>query len=170
MKRILYGLLLALFAVSFVSASGNHSVEQWEYAESIIEANTSCDELTEEQLELLGDYYMEQLHPGEMHTRMDQMMGGEGSESLRQAHMFMARRWYCGDAAGMGMMGMMMGGTRNISSNMGAGMMQGFEQFGSFGSMMGSLGGLGMGLTQILVWILLITGIVAIVKYIATKK
>ena len=113
---------------------------------------------------------MEQMHPGEQHELMDKMMGGEGSESLRQAHIFMARRWYCGDAVGMGMMGMMMGGNVGMGGGvMGSGMMGG----GMMGSGMVDSGVAGMmtgsGTTQILIWIFLITGIVALRKYLFKK-
>lgn len=80
-------------------------------AKQLIESNESCDQLSYEQLELIGDYYMEQMHPGEAHETMDRMMGGEGSESLRQAHIQMALVLYCGQTNTTvtygGMMGMM---------------------------------------------------------------
>jgi len=80
----------------------------------------SCDKLSNEQLEAIGDYYMEQMHPGEAHEIMDNMMGGEGSESLKQVHINMARRIYCNENIyiGYGMMGS--GGMMNM---MGRGMM-----------------------------------------------
>jgi len=78
----------------------------------LIDSGIGCDKLTDEQLEAIGDYYMEQMHPGEAHEMMDKMMGGEGSESLRQAHINMAKKLYCnediGEMMGSGnMMGMM---------------------------------------------------------------
>ena len=96
----------------------------------IIDSGVSCDKLTDEQLESFGDYYMEQMHPGESHELMDNMMGGEGSDSLKQAHITMARRLYCnenvGGMMGGGMMNMMMGNNMMGSGSMnmmGSGMM-----------------------------------------------
>jgi len=66
MKRIfvLVALALLLFNVGFVVA---HGEETFAAAEEIIKQKISCDELTDDQLEILGDYYMEQMHPGEDH-------------------------------------------------------------------------------------------------------
>ncbi len=85
--------------------------EEFQKAENIIKNKIPCEDLTEEDLEILGDYFMEQMHPGEAHEQMDEMMGGEGSESLRQIHINMGRSFYCGDHDEMshGMMNTMMG-------------------------------------------------------------
>lgn len=86
---------LLLFSFGFVSA---HSDETLLEAEHIIEEQTSCDELTDTQLAAIGDYYMEQTHPGEEHEYMDEMMGGEGSENLEAMHISMAYRFYCDES------------------------------------------------------------------------
>ena len=91
----------------------------------IIDSGVSCDKLTDEQLESFGDYYMEQMHPGESHELMDNMMGGEGSYSLKQTHIQMAKALYCNENVG-GMMNMMMGNDMIGSGSMnmmGSGMM-----------------------------------------------
>ncbi len=107
--------LLALFALPLAGAyayEGNFTKE----ALAIIAANVSCGSITEAQLETLGEYYKELMHPGAAHEAMDQMMGGEGSESLRQAHVGMGRAFHCGASGSFrGMMGLgyrmgMMGG------------------------------------------------------------
>ena len=115
MKKI-FAIILILLGVSFAFADSN-----FEEAISIIESKTPCRELSEDQLELIGDYYMEQMHPGEAHERMDQMMGGEGSESLRNVHINIARSFYCGErnAMPMNMMNTLMGrGGNNMPYNM----------------------------------------------------
>ena len=111
MKKIftilIFGMLLLSVSLVFAHEHDFNETKQ------IIDSGISCDKLTDEQLESIGDYYMEQMHPGEAHKMMDQMMGGEGSESLRQVHINMAKRLYCnediGGMMGGGMMNMMMG-------------------------------------------------------------
>ena len=90
-----------------------HSDDDFAEAEEIIKQKISCDNLTEDQLEILGDYYMEQMHPGELHKIMDERMGGEGSESLRQVHINMGSTFYCVEQNEFfsGMMNTMMGRT-----------------------------------------------------------
>lgn len=77
-----------------------------------------CEELTDEEFERVGDAVMESMHGGGAHERMDEMMGGEGSESLRQMHVQMGKRYFDCDSTGfvgsigmtgMGGLGKMMG-------------------------------------------------------------
>ena len=88
---------------------------------------------------------MEQMHPGEAHETMDEMMGGEGSESLKQIHINMARFFYCGESGAMssGMMNMMMGrgmmgSSGMMNSNYGNMMGDGYANKGYGGMMMGT--------------------------------
>ncbi len=156
-KTILILGIILLLSLSLISA---HGEEVFAEAEELIESKVSCDQLTDEQLEVIGDYYMEQMHPGEAHETMDEMMGGEGSESLRQMHINMARSFYCGEHEAMssGMMNMMMGrggmmGSRGMMNmiiggdNMVFGMMD--------GGMMANFGIVGGGLIG-LVWFALV--------------
>ena len=117
-------LILALFLLGIVAVLAQESPDsEIEEGRKLVESKISCNELSEEQLEAMGDYYMEQMHPGESHELMDTLMGGEGSASLRQVQINMAKRIYCNDNVyiGYGMMGS--GGMMNM---MGRGMMGGY--------------------------------------------
>jgi|SRR3989344_246701 len=110
MKKII--LLIVLFLI-FLSIISVYAVSQDELnqAEALIELNISCNNLTNGQLEIIGEYYMEQMMPGESHKRAHQMMGlAEGSEAEEQFHINMAKRAYCNDNVGGMMGGNMMGG------------------------------------------------------------
>jgi len=130
MKKIFTILILSmlLLGVSLVSAH-EHNFDE---TKQLIDSGISCDKLTDEQLEAIGDYYMEQMHPGEAHELMDEMMGGEDSESLKQMHIQMAEKLYCNEETS-GMMGMMMGGNM-----MDSGGMMNMMESGMMGSSMGS--------------------------------
>lgn len=91
----IFGIIIILvISMGFVYAHGEETFTQ---AENIVKEKISCNKLTDYQLEILGDYFMEQMHPGELHEIMDERMGGEGSESLRQVHINMGRTFYCGE-------------------------------------------------------------------------
>ena len=79
MRKILFVIMVVLLLnISLVFAHEHNFAE----TKQLIDSGISCDKLTDEQLEAIGDYYMEQMHPGEAHEMMDKMIGGEGSESL----------------------------------------------------------------------------------------
>lgn len=164
MKKIPLLIILFLFSLPLVLADA----EEFEEAERLINSGIDCNELTADQLEIMGDYIMEQMHPGQSHEIMDRMMGGEGSESLRQAHINMAYRFYCNENfGGYGMMG-----------NVGYGMMQGFMGNFGYNNMMGygMMGGLGYGygilfwILQILIIVILILVIVWLYQKISRRK
>jgi hypothetical protein len=91
---------LSIFAVLFVLGTvfahgGGH--EDFSDAEQLVNSGIDCSDLTDDQLEEVGDYIMEQMHPGDMHKRMDQMMGWGDSDRLRQLHINMAQNHYCNE-------------------------------------------------------------------------
>ena len=140
MKKIFTILIFSmlLLSVSLVFAH-EHDFNE---TKQIIDSGISCDKLTDEQLESIGDYYMEQMHPEELHELMDERMGGEGSESLRQVHIVMAKNFYCGEHQVMPTttMNTMMGRTGMMNTGYGAGY--------------GMMGG---GLSMSFVWLIWIT-------------
>lgn len=153
-KIILMGMMLLLTFNLFVSADSDHG--SFDEAKKIVDSQVSCSDLTDKQLELLGDYYMEQMHPGEAHVSMDKMMGGEGSEQLKLMHIQMAKKFYCKesvDMMGSGMMSMMMGNS---------GMMQGGNKMMGTGYGMMGYGTGFWGINSILYTILLL-GLVVLV-------
>jgi uncharacterized membrane protein len=130
--------ILLLFAGMIFATMG---ADEQAAAEQLIGSNASCDKLSQGQLELIGDYYMEQMHPGQAHEAMEQMMGGEGSDSLRSAHIQMALVLYCKQtnttATYGGMMGMMpimyRGGLGGGMMAYPYGGMMGYDMMGYFG-------------------------------------
>jgi len=123
LKNMLW-VLVFIVLIANVMANAGHSHSSFEQTEAIINAEIPCNDLSEEQLEFIGDYYMEKMHPGEAHETMDDMMGGEGSAQLKQTHINMAKKFYCKEDIGVfgaGIMGMMQGG--NTMMGTGYGMM-----------------------------------------------
>ncbi len=121
MKYIYFMLAVFFMSVPFAFADTDHG--NFTQAQAIIEQRIPYDQLTDDQFEILGDYFME-LMVGERHDFMDEMMGGEGSESLRQAHINMGRNLYTqyledGTLQNSCMGGVnMMDGTQNYGYNM----------------------------------------------------
>ena len=159
MSKNKIGVILLLLVLGTALALA-HSGEDFSEAQKLVESQAECSSLSDEQLEKIGDYYMEQMHPGEAHELMDQMHGGEGSAQLKQMHIFMAKKLYCKEEnTGGGMMGL--GGMTN--NMMGGGMMGGggFPMMG-FGSMMGYAGNSGVyGILGGITWIALVIFLVA---------
>ncbi len=158
-KTVIFGLsTLIIAALILIPLAAAQAGEDFSEAEAIIGQKVPCSDLSFEQLEKIGDYYMEQIHPGDAHEAMDAMMGGEGSQSLAQMHVSMAYRFYCGAFisgsgqdynSGYGAYGMMgsgmMGGAYSGSGMMGSGysggMMGPQMMYGAYGYNSGLLGG-----------------------------
>ena len=123
MQKILFIIVIVLSL--FVSLVAAVSQKELDGAKKIIDSNATCDKLSNENLELIGEYYMEQMMPGEAHKRAHEMMGlEEGSDAEEQFHISMAKRMYCNESAGIaGMMGGRMMGGNMMNNMMGGGMM-----------------------------------------------
>ena len=128
-KIIILGILL--LSIVLVLANENHQSEI-EEGKKLVESAISCDKLNNEQLEAIGDYYMEQMHPGKSHELMHEMMGGHDSELTKNMHVNMAESIYCGET-NQSMMGMMsmMNGSMMSGGMMSSGMMAGGGMMGS---------------------------------------
>ena len=150
-------LFLLLILNNFVTAHENFTETK-----QLIDSNTSCDKLTNEQLNEMGDYYMEQMHPGEAHELMHNMMGGENSETTKQMHIQMAKSIYCGESSEMmGMMNIMMGGNMMQEGMMSSRMMT--------GNMMNNSGYSYTGNIFSLLYLILLLGLIIIIILIIIK-
>lgn len=142
------------------------------------QSQVSCSKVTDDQFEKLGDASMGYGITEQQHTAMENMMGGEGSATVKQAHINMGRAYLgCWSNYNSGPVLMpMMGYSGSLSApvhnyyygqqgmmgnlfNSGWGMMGGYN--GNF-SWLGAI-------TTILVWALLVLGIVALVKWLRRK-
>ena len=122
MNKIFVAMAILLIGMAFVFGNEASEIEE---GKKLVEKGTKCSELNDEQLEEIGEYYMEQMHPGEAHELMHKMMGlEEGSDAHEQFHINMARRMYCNEDVGYGMIGsgmmmpmmQMMGGNGMVNS------------------------------------------------------
>ncbi|PJE76103.1 hypothetical protein COV04_01065 [Candidatus Uhrbacteria bacterium CG10_big_fil_rev_8_21_14_0_10_48_11] len=105
-----------------------------------------CDKVSDSQFETLGDAYMGIMMPNEtQHQAMDTMMGGEGSESLSQAHINMGRSylgcWANYKGAPALSMPMMSGGSG--VTGYGQGMTNGYAPNAYYGNGYGMMSGYG---------------------------
>ena len=164
MKKIIFVMaVILLLNLSLVSAITQQEINE---AKSLIDSKADCKSLSDSQLEMMGEYYMEQMHPGESHELMHQMMGlKEGSEDEEQFHINMAKSIYCGETNAFGSGGMMGGGMMNMMMD---GNMMGGQNVQS-GMMQGMMGNLGYGagywnLINIL-YIILLIGLIILVYF-----
>jgi len=129
-------------------------------------SQVDCDQVSDGEWVGLGEAVMSNIHPNEeQHEAMDRMMGGEGSESLRQAHQYMGQN-YLGCNTGEPWSGTMMG--RGMSGIKGGGMMGMMMPWARnynrpqemMGFSSGFMGGWGVwaGLTWIVLIIFLVSG------------
>ena len=110
MKKIISVLIIVLLLnLNLANAITQQEIKE---AKSLIDSKADCKSLSDSQLEIIGEYEMELMHPGDSHEAMHKMMGiKEGSEAEKQFHINMAKTIYCGEGGmmGGGMMNMMMG-------------------------------------------------------------
>jgi hypothetical protein len=133
-----------------------------------------CDKIAPDEWEAIGEAVMSQMHPvPAQHEAMDEMMGGEGSESLRRAHVRMGQNYLGCRSYGSGltpMMGMMGGSNSSNRERDGGliGMMGGnFDGEGHLG-WMGLNYPVFTGLALILgtlTWTALIIALLAVARY-----
>ena len=167
-------LFVYIFLFMFATSSAHGQITEDETAgkailEELQRKEVVCANLTDDDFELLGDYYMGQMM-GSSHETMDKLMVERiGEQNERLMHIAMGKRFSgCDTSAsfpsqGVGflpMMGMMGQGGRynNPVGNYVGPMMGGYYGYGLFGW-----------ITSVLLWTLLILGILAIIKWLRNK-
>ena len=173
MKKYISLLIISLtiFSTPFVVlANGTHDITVEGVLTNIMESQNiadkseiDCAKIADEQFEDMGEAVMSLMHPNEEeHGLMDKMMGGEGSESLTQAHIVMGQR-YIGCSSDQ-VDGNMMGNYMNMMSSGG---MMGI----GFKSMMGGFGGSWLfNLFGLVIGIFFILGIAVFLKILLDRK
>lgn len=162
MKKMITLILMVMLSVGVLGTP--HDFTQ---ARQLVESKVSCSDLNDSQLEQIGDYYMEQMHPGNAHELMDEMHGGDGSATLQAMHRMIAKRIYCGEDS-MGMMNSMMAGQDNQAMQggmMGVGMMQSMGANNIGGNQMMASQGYGYWIFWQVLLVLLVVGLIALIYY-----
>ncbi|MBI2141289.1 hypothetical protein HYU16_02590 [Candidatus Woesearchaeota archaeon] len=175
------GIFIVFFAVAFlvmaaaaIAHEGGSEESEIAIGKELFDSGVSCDELGNEQLEAIGEYLMEQMHPGDAHDVMHRMMGiEEGTPYHDQFHINLAQAMYCDTGTGVGTAigsgGIMGAGTVAGRMMPMMRMMQGMGFGQNTQGMMGSSGysSIGSGywtLTNIL-YVILLLGLVGLVYF-----
>lgn len=150
-KKILVLVTILLYiTTNLASAITQQEIKE---AKQLIDAKTSCNSLSDDQLEVIGEYLMEQMHPGDSHEFMHKMMGlQEGSRDEEQFHINLAKAMYCGDNSN----------TASFSGMMRMSKMMGFNGMMNTG-MMGNYGGFGYSNLFNILYTILLIGLIALV-------
>ena len=130
------------------------------------QSKLSCSKVTDVQFEKLGDAVMGSGISEQQHAQMENMMGGEGSVTLNQAHLTMGRSYlgcwsnYNSGPVSISMMNSGFSDRYSESAN---------RPWGMMGDFHGNYFWLGS-VIMILFWGLLILSIVALVKWLKKNK
>lgn len=128
------------------------------------QSKIDCSKVTDSQFEKLGDAYMGLGISEQQHTAMENIMGGEGSATLTQAHINMGRSYlgcWSNYKGGPSISSPMMGQYGIVSGNM-----------MGWSTMMGGYYGNSIWAgwpTMILIWAVLILVVVSLVKFLIKK-
>ncbi|MBI4122875.1 MAG: hypothetical protein HY458_00730 [Parcubacteria group bacterium] len=193
MKKLIFTILVLIVVGSFVAIANaqmmggfSNSTADWEEVvehtlreeqggkelwDKLQTKEVACENLSDEQFGVLGEYFMGQM-AGESHAAMNAMMiQAHGEDGEEQIHMVMGKRlsgcdtsaaFPAGSGGWMPMMNMMWGGwsspfgNNNSTNNM---MNFGFGLFGGFSWIF-----------MVLWWVLIIAGIVALIKWLTSQS
>jgi len=154
MKKIIITMLLFALVISLASAHSDEN--EIEKGKELVKNRVECEKLSSEDLESIGEYLMEQMHPGELHGLMHERMEiKEDTEQHELFHINMAKMMYCG-----------IGNTNRITNYkmMGGGMMSMM-----YGNGMMGYGGTALWWLWSLLAFLLLLGLVVLVWVLVVK-
>lgn len=157
-------ILVLLLNIGLANAITQQEINE---AKTLMDSKIDCRNLSDSQLEIIGEYYMEQMHPGEAHELMHKMMGlQEGSRAEELFHINMAKRLYCNEDSGLmtGMMGS--GGMMNMMTGTGNMMDYGMIGYGYGNTTSGWIWTIFMALF----WVLVIVGIIVLIKWLLNQS
>jgi uncharacterized membrane protein len=157
MLAIVMLLITSIITAADITAAENLT-EEVENGRKLIESAVPCSQLDNGELEMIGEYYMEQMHPGEAHEAMHAMMFSNNKEAGESMHIFMAKKGYCGESTTM----MPMGATGGMMNMGNMGMMNSM----SGNTMMGYSAGFWL---WNIIWYLFWLGVIALIIWIVYK-
>ncbi|MBI2145027.1 hypothetical protein HYU18_01755 [Candidatus Woesearchaeota archaeon] len=153
--------LLVVFLLVAVAGFAHSGETEIAEGKGIVESGVSCDNLSDEQLEAVGEYLMELMHPGDLHELMHERMGIlEDAEYHERFHVNLAQSMYCGDRPMAGMMGMM-GWWNDDVPKFGWGR----QMMGAGGMMGAGYGGNSYGTLTSALYVALLVGIIGLVYF-----
>ena len=124
------GILIMVISALSVVAHEDDNLSEAAHGKELIDSGIACDKLSADQLELMGEYYMDQMHPGNEHELMNDIMKAKlGESGEEQMHVNMAKAIYCKDKSAAD--------TIMSSGIMGNSGMKNSAMMGSSGNMMG---------------------------------
>ncbi len=167
MKKVIFLTIFIIFALAFsinsvLADSQSDHQNEINVGKALVETKVDCNKLTDEQFEAIGEYLMEQMHPGESHEAMHQMMGmKEGTKYHKNLHINMAKKMYC-----------------NQNSMMDSGELMGtMPMMNMIGNMMNwSNWGFGMGwswfgrIFMLSFWLIIIFSIIALIRWLINQS
>lgn len=92
---LLIMLVLMLLASQLFAHRGLGLKIEYEIGRTLVAQNVSCENLSDFELEMIGDYYLETKYPGRYHEMIDSGMGSRTEEEINQFHRDVAYEYYC---------------------------------------------------------------------------
>lgn len=106
MKKIIPSILVFfMIVVALFASAESMNLDKIEEGKRLARSQARCEDMNEGQLEAIGEYLMEQMHPGSAHEAAHRMMGlEEGTLEHEKFHVNLTKSMYCG-AGDWGMLG-----------------------------------------------------------------